>query len=86
MGINHDVDFLRVEPGLRVLVSIALDADMFVYNHYLNWKISAESIELLIGVLTMTAPLFELVMDRLHLIFSNIIVNVQVLLFSWLKV
>lgn len=31
--IEHDVDFLAMEPGLRVLVSVALDTNVLVYDH-----------------------------------------------------
>lgn len=37
-GINHDIDLLRVVPGLRVLVSVALDTHVLVYDHDFDWE------------------------------------------------
>jgi hypothetical protein len=36
--INHDIRFLAVEPGLRVLISVALDADVGVDDHQFNYS------------------------------------------------
>ena len=33
LALEHDVDLLRVEPGLGVLVPVALDADLLVHDH-----------------------------------------------------
>lgn len=32
-AVKHHVDLLTMVPGLRVLVSVALDANVFVDNH-----------------------------------------------------
>jgi hypothetical protein len=38
LRINHDVYFHRMVPGLGVLVSIALHADLVVDDHELDWE------------------------------------------------
>lgn len=38
--LKHDIDLLRVEPALRVLVSVSLDADLLVYDHDFDVTIS----------------------------------------------
>lgn len=36
-GVEHEVGFLRVEPGLGVLVAVALDAEVGVGDQEFDW-------------------------------------------------
>lgn len=38
LRINHDVDFHGMVPGLSVLVSITLHANLVVDDHELDWE------------------------------------------------
>lgn len=34
--VDHDIDLLAVEPGLRVLITVPSDADLLVHDHQLD--------------------------------------------------
>ena len=61
--VEHDVDLLGMVVRLGILVTVALDGDVRVYDHEFD----------------MAGALLELVVDGLHLVFSDVVVDVEVL-------